>query len=66
MKRAQRVVDGKERQKRSAYDLSDDDFDDEYVSRNGHREKKARVESLTIGQLSASSFRLSSSSSHTC
>ncbi|GAA5921692.1 hypothetical protein JCM3775_001769 [Rhodotorula graminis] len=51
MKRAQRVVDGKERQKRGAYDLSDDDFDDEYVSRNGHREKKARVESLTIGQL---------------
>ncbi|GAA6048608.1 hypothetical protein JCM3770_002053 [Rhodotorula araucariae] len=51
MKRAQRVVDGKERQKRGAYDLSDDDFDDEYVSRNGRREKKARVESLTIGQL---------------
>ncbi|GAA5897923.1 hypothetical protein JCM8208_003193 [Rhodotorula glutinis] len=51
MKRAQRVVDGKERQKRGAYELSDDDFDDEFVSHNGRREKKARVESLTIGQL---------------
>ncbi|TNY24832.1 hypothetical protein DMC30DRAFT_386421 [Rhodotorula diobovata] len=51
LKRAQRIADGKERQKRKGLDLFDDDFDDEHVSRNGHREKKARVESLTVGQL---------------
>ncbi|GJN90861.1 hypothetical protein Rhopal_003875-T1 [Rhodotorula paludigena] len=51
LKQAQRIADGKERQKRKGFDLSDDEFDDDYVRHNGPREKKARVESLTIGQL---------------
>ncbi|BGP25040.1 hypothetical protein Rt10032_c09g3983 [Rhodotorula toruloides] len=48
--RAQRIVDGKERQKRKGY-LSDDDFDDDYINNRRPREKRQRVEDMTTAQL---------------
>lgn len=55
LKRAQAVADGKLRNKRAAYDLGDDDFDDEWKKQE-HREKKQRTDHLTTAQLRQSSF----------
>ncbi|GAA6042061.1 hypothetical protein JCM8097_004089 [Rhodosporidiobolus ruineniae] len=52
LKRAQKIADGKERHKRKGYELSDDEFDDDYVSRQRNREKKQRVD-MTVETLKA-------------
>ncbi|GAA5820615.1 hypothetical protein JCM11251_003077 [Rhodosporidiobolus azoricus] len=53
LKRAQRIADGKERNKRKGIDLSDDEFDDDYVRRRADRAKKQRMDSMTTEQLKA-------------
>ncbi|GAA5868076.1 hypothetical protein JCM3774_001009 [Rhodotorula dairenensis] len=50
--RAQRIAAGKERNKRGRGDLSDDDFDDDYV-RPSDREKRTRVNAESIDDLKA-------------
>ncbi|KAM0791618.1 hypothetical protein ACM66B_006057 [Microbotryomycetes sp. NB124-2] len=52
--RAQRVVDGKERKKRTnGLDLSDDEFDDEYGRMTKRREKRTRLDNMTVQELNA-------------
>ncbi|BGP16626.1 hypothetical protein JCM10213v2_004628 [Rhodosporidiobolus nylandii] len=53
LKRAERIAAGKERNKRKGVDLSDDEFDDEYVRQTGHRKKRERVDNLTTAELKA-------------
>lgn len=55
--RAQRIADGKERQKRSGFDLDDDDWDDEYGVSRRPREKKQRIDSMTTAELSEQEHR---------
>ncbi|GAA5871527.1 hypothetical protein JCM8547_001364 [Rhodosporidiobolus lusitaniae] len=51
LKRAERIVGGKERHgKGKGLDLSDDEFDDEYIRRE-KRAKRARIETASIAQL---------------
>ncbi|GAA5999911.1 hypothetical protein JCM10207_005968 [Rhodosporidiobolus poonsookiae] len=51
LKRAQDLAAGKLRNKRKGHELSDDDFDDEYVGIKGRREKRVRADDLTVEQL---------------
>ena len=50
--RAQRIADGKERNKRGALDLDDDDFDDDWGVSKRPRQQKQRVDNMTTAELS--------------
>lgn len=50
--RAQRIADGKERNKRGALDLDDDDFDDEWGVSKRPRQKQQRIDNMTTAELS--------------
>ncbi|KAK4047256.1 hypothetical protein OIV83_005560 [Microbotryomycetes sp. JL201] len=52
--RAQRVVDGKERKRRSdGLDLDDDDFDDDYGRTTKFQQKRLRLDNATVEELKA-------------
>lgn len=51
--RAQRIADGKERNKRGALDLDDDDFDDDWGVSKRPKQKQQRVDNMTTAELSA-------------
>lgn len=60
--RAQRIADGKERNKRGALDLDDDDFDDEWGVSKRPRQKQPRIDNMTTAELSTPSLLNSSHS----
>lgn len=51
--KAQKLADGKLRNKRGEFDLDDDEWDDDYGVSRGRADKRQRVDGLTTKQLSA-------------